>query len=90
MLTDQALILWGEQFEEEGVTPTVRLALDQITSIGVKYSDWFPSTVSVDSGEWNYSFSLSSENGSDRNFITELETLTGVKITVLEPTESVD
>jgi len=89
MLTDQALILWGEEFAPEGASvlaPAVRLPLDEITSIGVYYSDsWFEdSAVSVDSGGWNYYFPLSSENGGDRSFITALEEVTGVASTMLE------
>ncbi len=91
MLTDQALILWGEKFAPEGevLAPKVRLALDQITSIGVNYSDsWLEdSAVSVDSEGWNYQFPLSFENGGDRSFITELEKLTGLKSSGFEPTD---
>ena len=88
VLTDQALILWGEAFVQEGGTlvPAVRLPLDQITSIGVEYSDsWYEdSAVSVDSGEWSYQFPLSSENRGDRSFITALKEATGLKTTVFE------
>jgi hypothetical protein len=90
MLTDKALILWGEQFFPEGeklLVPAVRLALDQITSIGVDYSgSWLSdSPVSVESGGWSYQFPLSSENGGDRSFITELEQLTGLQSSEFEP-----
>lgn len=89
MLTDQALILWGEEFASEGTgirVPVVRLPLAEITSIGVSYSDsWLEdSAVSVDSGGWHYYFPLSSENGGDRNFITALERVTGVTSTMFE------
>jgi len=81
MLTDQALILWGDEFMQEGKQePAVRLPLDQITSIDVEYSDsWYEdSAVNVESGEWIYQFPLSSENGGDRSFITALEEATGL------------
>ena len=88
MLTDQALILWGEAFLPEGrvLAPAVWLPLSEITFIGVHYSDsWLEdSAVGVDSGGWNYYFPLSSENGGDRSFITALEKATGVKSAMLE------
>ncbi len=88
MLTDQAVILWGEEFFPEGeevLVPAARLALDQITSIGVNYSDsWLASSVSVDALGWNYRFPLSSESGGDRRFITALEKATGVASAMLE------
>ena len=83
MLTDQALILWGEEFMPAGkvLAPAGRLPLSEITFIGVHYSDFWleDSLVSVDCLGWNYMFPLSSENGGDRSFITELEKLTGLK-----------
>jgi len=92
MLTDQAVILWGEEFAPaaEGLAPTVRLPLDQITSIGVNYADSSldeNSAVSVDSGGWHYEFPLSPDDGGDRSFITELEKLTGLKSSEFEPTD---
>ena len=91
LLTDQALILWGEAFIPEGrvLVPAVRLPLSEITFIGVHYSDFWleDSAVGVDSGGWNYYFPLSSENGGDRSFITALEKATGVKSAMLEHTD---
>ena len=82
LLTDQALILWGEEFAPEGgaLVPSVRLPLDQITYLEVQYSDsWYEdSAVIVESGGWTYQFPLSSENGGDRSFITALEEATGL------------
>ena len=92
MLTDQAVILWGEEFAPaaEGLAPTVRLPLNQITSIKVHYADSSldeNSAVSVDSGGWHYEFPLSPDDGGDRSFITELEKLTGLKSSEFEPTD---
>ncbi len=90
LLTNQALILWGENFVPEGTAiPVIRLAPSEITSIGVYYSDsWIEdSVVRIDSGGWNYQFPLSVENGGDRSFITALEEATGVASTMLELTD---
>jgi hypothetical protein len=90
LLTNQALILWGENFVPEGTAiPVRRLAPSEITSIGVYYSDsWMDdSVVRVDSAGWNYQFPLSVENGGDRRFITALEEAAGVASTVLKLTD---